>query len=114
LKETDDPADIIKGIFEKTHGFELVSEHLELTPDFFDELMKIAHSIDNEYVPLYEIGEETFVELTFHDGTIYMGIAGDKTAYDYDEDEDEDVDCIGDFSIDLYTREVDFDVRCDT
>lgn len=104
---------IITEIFERKGNYSLEESDVNLPADAWDELLKIAQEEDPDYEPLYPPNEEgVYLEVMFDEGIFYFGVAGDKTAYDYDEDDD--VDCIGDFEINIYTREVDFSVRCDT
>jgi hypothetical protein len=105
---------IITEIFERKGDYNIRESDVVLPSGAWKELLKIAQSEDPYYDPQYDPTDDegAYVELMFDKGVFYFGVAGDKTAYDYDEDED--VDCIGDFEINIYTREVDFGVRCDT
>jgi hypothetical protein len=104
---------IVKEIFERKGEYSLDESDVLIPSDVWDELLKIAKEEDPDYDPWFEPTEDTvYIDMMFDQGILYFGVPADKTAYGYEEDDD--TDCIGDFEINIYTREVDFGIRCDT
>lgn len=101
----------------KNVKFSLDNEYI-LTLPVYKELMAIAAEEDPDYESLYVAGEEANINISFYNMSMYTSLAGHpaySNEFDYEEEEeDQAFDVIGDWDIDLRTKEVEFSVREDT
>lgn len=87
-----------------------------LVASVYKELMSIASKEDSDYETLFDVGEKADVYIEFDSMTMCTSLAGNPAYSDEFDDEEEEqyYDVLGDWDIDLKTREVEFNVRVDS
>lgn len=99
----------------KSIGFSFDNEYKLIAP-VYKELMAIAAEEDPDYECVYDVGEEAFIGISFHKMNMYTSLAGDPAYSDeFDpEEEEQHFDVVGDWDINLKTKEVEFGVNVGT
>jgi DNA gyrase/topoisomerase IV subunit A len=104
--------DVIKKLFKLQ--FELDERYI-LTASIRKELMSIAKEFDDDYECEINVNDEADVCVMLPDMIMYTRLAGDPKPYSEFADEDEDgFDAIGEWTIFLSTKEVEFEVDVTT
>ena len=88
-----------------------------LTAPVYKELMSVAAEFDPDYEPLFEQGETADIFVMFPENIMYTRMAGYPGPYaeeEYEEDEEPGFDAIGEWTITIPTKEVEFEVDVTT
>jgi hypothetical protein len=109
--------DAIKVVLEGKR-FEFSGEY-SLSQPVNKELMNIAKEFDPEYDCVIDVGELADIYVMIPEMLMYTRLAGDPAPYaeqygDEDEDDDYGFDAIGEWTINLNTKKVEFDVDVTT
>ena len=118
ITSENDEKEIIKKLFQDSVKTYFEGE-FKLTQELNKELQEIADEFDPDYKCVFDIGEDAVVVALFHENLMYIRLAGDPKPYaeeDKYEDEDDDLgfDAIGEWTIFLSTKEVEFEVDVTT
>jgi hypothetical protein len=111
----NDKKEIIRKLFQDSVESYFEGE-FKLTDEIYKELQKIARECDPDYKCSFSPGEDADVVALFHKGFMYVRLAGDPAPYAEDEEEDEEYgfDAIGEWTVFLSTKEVEFEVDVTT
>jgi len=109
--------EIIKDVLTKGDAF--VEDEFVITQELLDELARISEGFDPDFENLFETGEKEWVTIDFGNGKMVVSMSGDQGPYademGYEaDDEDYTFDAIGSWTIDLRTKDVEFQVDLET
>jgi len=105
IASKNDKKEIIKNLFRDSSKSYFEGE-FKLTGEIDKELQKIANEFDSDYRCILDSGEDAEVCALFHYRIMYIRLPGDREPYDVEEYED----VIGEWTINLLTKEVEFSV----
>lgn len=100
-------------------GEAFAEDEYKLTKEYLDELARISEEFDPDFENLYEPGDDDWVTIDFVSGKMTVSMSGDQSPYademGYEADEEDyRFDAIGSWTIDLRTKEVEFQVDLET
>jgi len=109
ITSENDEKEIIKKLFQDSVKTYFEGE-FKLTQELNKELQEIASEFDSDYECVFDIGEDAVVVALFHENLMYIRLAGDPKPYAGGWP----VDAIGEWTIFLSTKEVEFEVDVTT
>ena len=108
---SENKKEIFSVIFENDPDESYIEGEVTLTADLFKELVDIAQNADASFEPIYEVGDEIYMEIYLKKYTIEFGLPCEKEPYT----DNPNADCFGSFEVDFRNGKIlDFDVGCDT